>query len=164
MRDGADLLMLEMMIDIDRMRATLDGAVTSGLPVWVGLTCGSEDEEPFSDDGTVRLRDGEPLEEAITALDAYDVGAITIMHTVVDMIDDCLDVALDGWPGIVAVYAHSGDYVDGKWIFQGVISPSEYEAHAQRWFDRGVRAIGGCCGIGPDHIQRLGSLGPDRRS
>lgn len=160
MRDGgADLLMLEMMIDINRMRATLDGAATSGLPVWVGLTCGSEQGQPFTDDGTVRLRDGERLEEAIGVLDAYDVGAITIMHTVVDMVDDCLDVALDAWPGIVAVYAHSGDYVDDKWIFDGVISPRDYEAYAQRWFDRGIRAIGGCCGIGPDHIRRLRALG-----
>ena len=30
---GADLLMLEMMIDIDRMLVTLDAAQTSGLPV-----------------------------------------------------------------------------------------------------------------------------------
>ncbi len=49
MKDGgADLLMLEMMIDIDRMRATLDGAGTSVLPIWVGLTCGSEQGLPFA--------------------------------------------------------------------------------------------------------------------
>lgn len=39
---GTDLLMLEMTIDIDRMKATLDGAVASGVPVWVGPACGSE--------------------------------------------------------------------------------------------------------------------------
>ena len=157
---GADLLILEMMIDIDRMKATLDGAVTAGLPIWVGLTCGSEQGQPFADDGVVRLRDGELFADAIAALAAYDVGAITIMHTSVDMIDDCLDVAIDVWPGIVlGVYAHSGDYVDGDWVFDSVISPSDYRAYAQRWFNRGVRVIGGCCGIGPDHIHALASLG-----
>ncbi len=154
---GAELLMLEMMVDIDRMTATLDGAVTSELPVWVGLTCGSEQGEPFADDGTVRLRDGELLADAIAALDDYDVGAITIMHTAVAMIEDCLDVALDVWPGIVGVYAHSGDYVDGDWVFDSVVSPDGYRAHAQRWFERGIRLIGGCCGIGPDHIRALAS-------
>lgn len=155
---GAELLALEMMIDIDRMRATLDGAVTAGLPIWVGFTCGSEQGEPFADDGSVRLRDGELLSDAIAALDADDVGAITIMHTDVGMIDDCLDVALDVWPGVVGVYAHHGDYVNGKWMFDTVISPQDHLAAARRWFDRGVRLIGGCCGIGPDHIRELASL------
>lgn len=155
---GADLLVLEMMIDIDRMRATLDGALTAELPIWVGFTCGSEQGEPFADDGSVRLRDGELLADAIAALDAYDIEVITIMHTDVAMIDECLDVAMDVWPGIVGVYAHSGDYVDGDWIFDSVVSPSDYRANAQRWLDRGVRVIGGCCGIGPDHIHELTSL------
>lgn len=49
----------------------------------------------------VRLRDGEFFADAVAALDGYDVGALTIMHTDVDMIDDCLDVVIDAWPGIV---------------------------------------------------------------
>ncbi len=155
---GADLLMLEMMIDIDRMRATLDGAVSAGLPIWVGLTCGSEEGRPFADDGSVRLRDGELLADAIAALGADDVGVITIMHTDVDMIDECLDIAVDAWSGVVGVYAHSGDYVNGEWVFDSVISPDDYEAAARRWHDRGVRLIGGCCGVGPDHIGVLASL------
>ena len=36
---GADLIMLEMMIDIEQMMTTLKAAQASGLPVWVGLTC-----------------------------------------------------------------------------------------------------------------------------
>ncbi|MEO1846703.1 MAG: homocysteine S-methyltransferase family protein, partial [Pseudomonadota bacterium] len=59
---GADLLMLEMMIDIDRMRVTLDGAMTTGLPVWVGITCTIDNQ------GTVCLRNGEPLPQALDAL------------------------------------------------------------------------------------------------
>lgn len=155
---GADLLILEMMIDIDRMRATLDGAATSGLPIWVGLTCGSEAGRPVAADGVPRLRDGELLTEAIRALDAYTVGAVAIMHTDVALIDDCLDTVMDAWHGTVGVYAHSGDYVNGDWVFDDVISPGEYRAHAQRWVERGVRVIGGCCGTGPEHIRALRSL------
>lgn len=159
---GADLIVLEMMIDIDRMRATLDGAVAAGIPIWVGLTCGSEQGQPFADDGSVRLREGELLADAISVLDGYEVGAITIMHTDVGMIDDCLDVAIEVWPGAVGVYAHSGDYVGGDWVFDRVISPGDYRAYAERWLDRGVNIIGGCCGIGPDHIRELASLCGER--
>ncbi|MDH3681948.1 MAG: homocysteine S-methyltransferase family protein [Acidimicrobiia bacterium] len=155
---GAELLILEMMIDIGRMKATLDGAATAGLPIWVGMTIGSEEGEPFADDGTVRLRDGELLADAIAELNGYDVSAIAIMHTSVDLIDDCLDVALDLWPGPVAVYAHSGDYMEDDWIYDGVISPADYQARARSWIDRGVRIAGGCCGTGPDHVRALAEL------
>ena len=159
MKDGgAELLVLEMMIDIDRMTATLEGARTSGLPIWVGFTCGLEPGSSLPDDGVARLRDGEPLADAIRTLDGYDIGAITIMHTDVELIDGCLDVALDVWPGVVGVYAHSGAYTGGDWVFDRVISPGDYRSYAQRWSDRGVRVIGGCCGIGPDHIRALASL------
>ena len=40
MRDaGADFIMLEMMIDIEQMITTIEAAKSSGLPIWVGLTC-----------------------------------------------------------------------------------------------------------------------------
>ena len=58
---GAELLILEMTIDIGRMWATLDGARTVGLPIWVGFTCGSWEGAPIGDDGIVRLLDGESL-------------------------------------------------------------------------------------------------------
>lgn len=156
---GAELLILEMMIDIARMRATLDGAATAGLPLWVGMTIGSERGKPYADDGTVRLRDGELLAEAIEALNGYDVSGIAIMHTSVDLIDDSIDVARDLWPGPVAVYAHSGDYNnEDTWIYERVISPADYQARARTWIDRGVRVLGGCCGTGPDHVRALAEL------
>ena len=155
---GAELLILEMMIDIGRMWATLDGAMTVGLPIWVGFTCGSWEGAPIGDDGIVRLLDGESLSDAIDALDGYDVGAVAIMHTSVDLIDACLDVALERWTGPVGVYAHSGDDVYGDWVLDDVMSPDAYRAVAKGWIDRGVRIIGGCCGIGPDHIRALTEL------
>ncbi|MFW2334202.1 homocysteine S-methyltransferase family protein [Ilumatobacter sp.] len=155
---GAELLILEMMIDISRMHATLDGAATAGLPVWVGLTVGSTTREPAGDDRAVRLTDGELLGDAIDSLEGRDVDAIAIMHTAVDRIDECLDVAFDHWDGPVGVYAHSGDYVYDDWMFEGIISPAAYRSQAQRWVERGVQFVGGCCGLGPDHVRALAGL------
>lgn len=151
---GAELLILEMMVDINRMRATLEGAARAGLPVWVGLTSGSYGVPPAVD-GVPRLRDGETLADAVAALAGHDVGALVVMHTDVTLVDGCLDVVLREWAGPVAVYAHSGDFVDGEWVFDDVISPAEYAEHARGWADRGVRVIGGCCGTGPDHVRAL---------
>ncbi len=151
-RAGADLLMLEMMIDIDRMITTLEAAQTSGLPVWVGLTC-----KPDAS-GKICLRNGEALVDALGELQGRDVDLITIMHTQVDDIDACLDVTDRHWQGPVGVYAHTGTAIDDKWVFDDTISPADYAGHSRRWLDRGVRVIGGCCGIRTDHIAALGRI------
>lgn len=36
-----------------------------------------------------------------------------------------------------------------------VISPEDYADEAGRWLALGARLLGGCCGIGPEHIKEL---------
>jgi methionine synthase I (cobalamin-dependent) len=36
-----------------------------------------------------------------------------------------------------------------------VIAPDDFVAHAVDWLSQGVQVLGGCCGIGPEHIRRL---------
>jgi len=38
------------------------------------------------------------------------------------------------------------------------ISPDDYVAKARAWVDEGAQIIGGCCGIGPEHIRALAQL------
>ncbi|MEM7346798.1 MAG: homocysteine S-methyltransferase family protein [Chloroflexota bacterium] len=151
---GAELLMLEMMIDIERMLVTLEAAQTSGLPVWVGFTCEVDDE------GVVRLWDGPTLADAITAIQDKNVPLISIMHTDVKYVDAALEVLQANWSKPIGVYAHSGDYVEeeAQWVFDDVISPEAYATAATRWLQSGVQVIGGCCGIGTEHITRLKTI------
>ena len=162
---GADLIMLEMMVDIPRMLAVLDAAKESGLPVWVGLSCVPDTDGTmclFSGEsdgsGTVIAGTGATLAEAIAALAGRDVPLLSIMHTDVCHVDACIDVVEAHWKGPVGVYAHSGHYADGNWVYEGTISPDEYREACERWLDRNVQVIGGCCGIRPDHIATLGDL------
>jgi len=37
--EGADILILEMLLDIDHSKILLNAALETGLPVWVGLSC-----------------------------------------------------------------------------------------------------------------------------
>ena len=96
--------------------------------------------------------------DAIDTIRDHNVPLISIMHTDVNDVEVCLDVTEANWPGPVGVYAHSGDYVEDKWIFENVINPEDYATLADQWLDRGVQVIGGCCGIGPSHIQSLSGL------
>jgi len=52
------------------------------------------------------------------------------------------------------VYAETGDWAPPNWVFDG-LAPSGYLQQAIAWADRGARLIGGCCGVGPEHIRAL---------
>ncbi len=142
---GAELLVLEMMVSIDRMHRLLAAARETELPIWVGLSVGDE-EGMLPDPAVMTLREfDEPLGEAIDSLQAAGVDLLSIMHTDVDLVDACLDVAVDRWDGPLGVYAHSWRGID----------PADYAARAKGWLDRGVSVIGGCCGTLPEHVAAL---------
>jgi len=151
---GAELLLLEMMSEIDRLLAVLDGAKSAGLPIWPGLSCQLDEHSiPI-------LLDGEPLAEAVRALRDKDVDLINIMHTNVEHVSACLDVLVQGWHGPVGVYAHSGKYNDNLDLdFDTVISEQSYCDYVHDWLARSVVLVGGCCGIGPTHMRKLADSG-----
>lgn len=149
---GADLLMLEMMVDIDRMLVTLDASLTAGLPVWVGFSCQPDAE------GTMCLLNGDRFEDALAAIADKNVPLVSIMHTEVEHVDGCLDILEKHWAGHVGVYAHSSITKNGKWFYDGVISPERYAEFSRHWLTRDIQLIGGCCGIEPDHMERVSQL------
>jgi homocysteine S-methyltransferase len=146
---GADLIILEMMVDVERMLILLDSAQKTGLPVWVGFSC------DLDEGGVPRLLDGPTLAEGIEAVKGKDVPLVFMMHTEVEYIEACLDVLQANWPGPIGVYAHSGKFVAPNWIFDDTISPEDYASAAKSWSQRGVQVIGGCCGIGVEHMALL---------
>jgi homocysteine S-methyltransferase len=149
---GADMIMLEMMSDVDRTLAILEAARKCGLPVWVGFSCRLDEE------GVPYLLDGPPLEDGIRAIQKEGVPVVFIMHTDVKIIDPCIITVKEIWEGPIGVYAHSGKFVEPNWIFDDVISPEDYAAAAKSWLEQGVLIVGGCCGIGEQHIQTLGKI------
>ncbi len=149
---GADLLMLEMMIDTERMLATLKAAQKSGLPVWAGLTCKRDDG------GQAIMRNGDNLPEALVALAEHGVPLVSFMHTEVEYIDACLETAGEHWPGPLGVYAHSARWVNNVCFYDETVSPQEYASHAEVWLQNGVQVIGACCGLGVDHVSALKPL------
>ena len=77
------------------------------------------------------------------------------MHSEVEHIAPTLEVMGKKWDGPLGAYAHSGYWNRPNWNFDSVISPENYLEAARGWVDAGARLIGGCCGIGPDHIRLL---------
>lgn len=156
MRDaGAELLSLEMMVDLPRFAVTLDAAASVGLPVWVGFSVG--DEEGHDVDGLddpIQLREGGALLEAVDhAASIAVVDALCIMHTDVRLIERCLHEMRPRWDGPLGAYAHAAKLVDGRIEHDDALTPEQYVAYVPSWQAAGATMIGGCCGIGPGHLE-----------
>ncbi|MEM7133011.1 MAG: homocysteine S-methyltransferase family protein [Chloroflexota bacterium] len=150
---GAELIMLEMMAHIDKMNICIDAAQKTGLPVWVGVSCN------LAEDGTPKLLHHGTLSEAILALQGRNIPLVSIMHTRVEYVDASLNVLQAEWDGLIGVYAHSGKFnSDGDLILDSVISPEDYGTVASGWLGRGVNLVGGCCGVGVEHMDYLQRL------
>jgi S-methylmethionine-dependent homocysteine/selenocysteine methylase len=152
---GAELLFLEMMRDCEQTACALEGALRTGLPVWVGFSTFT------GQDGAARLADTDiPLARALREVDLAGAAAVGIMHTLVEHTPLALDTLRASWSGTTFAYPHAGRFEMPNWIFQDVTTPEAFARMGLALFDSGVEAVGGCCGIGPEHIRALaGALG-----
>jgi len=156
---GADLLVLEMMLDRAGAEPVARAAASVGLPVWIGFSASllpggaviGFRSKIRPDDRPV-----EPFDALAAALVAIGGQVAGIMHSEVEATGPALDALARHWQGPTLAYAETGRYGDPDWVFEEIVAPEPYAAEAVRWVeDQGVQVVGGCCGTGPDHIRAL---------
>lgn len=150
--NGVDFFVLEMMRDIEYTNIAHQAAKQTGLPVWTGYSTNVDAEGKVHlthTQGTISFAD------ALQTLSAKETPLVSVMHTLSEDIQPSLSVLKEKWSGPIGVYAHSGEFIMPNWQFIDIISPEAYASEAQKWVAQGVQVIGGCCGIGPKHIQVL---------
>jgi S-methylmethionine-dependent homocysteine/selenocysteine methylase len=144
---GVDVIALEMMGALAHARPAVAAAAATGLPVWLGVSVAT------AAGGSATTIDDEDLAELVRAL-AGSVDAVFIMHSDVDVVSPALDVVTGVFGGALGAYPHVGDWTPPNWVFHD-IAPERFAAAADDWADHGARLVGGCCGIGPEHIAAL---------
>jgi homocysteine S-methyltransferase len=150
MEGGADLIALEMMVSVGEARLALEAALATGLPVWVGLSV------TRAEDGTVvLLRDREPLEAAADALAPLGAAAFLVMHSLPEVTGPALRILRGRWKGPLGAYAHMGSFTMPEWRWENLLTPAEYADFVEEWIGLGARAVGGCCGLGPEYTAEL---------
>ncbi len=159
---GVDLLALEMLSDVTISAAAIEAAFATGLPVMIGFTCdwGADGRTVVTRGHQMNLYDrptplDEILPEALAAVAEGAPGILAIMHCDLDVTGAALEVAKRHWRGPLAAYPNSGDFVPPNWQFDSVCTPAEFADSAEDWIAAGAVIVGGCCGIGPDHISAL---------
>lgn len=149
---GVDLIALEMCEQIEFSIAAIDAVLEFDIPVWIGMSA-----RRHQGCSTLTVFDDAALnfEDLVKALCAYPAMMMNIMHTPVPDVDEALTILKQYWNGPIGVYPESGYFTMPNWQFVDIIKPGELVEFAKRWVDGGVRMVGGCCGLGPQHIAAL---------
>lgn len=157
-----DLWLAETQSLIAEVRAVRALLPKDGKPYWVSFTLQDAvvNEIP-------RLRSGEPVAEAIRA--AIELGAEAALFNCSqpEVIESALQVAASvrdelGVSLNLGAYANAfppqpeeATANDGLDELRADLDPPAYLQWAKRWKTVGANLIGGCCGIGPEHIAEL---------
>lgn len=139
----------ETVIDIIRQH--------SDKPIWMSFTLNNRDD--FTMPPT--LRSHEQLSTLVPLL--LDIDAILFNCSQPEEMEDAVKTIRQLSPAIpIGAYANNFAEVkrkhkanEGMSDTRNDITPEAYLEFAKSWVNAGASIIGGCCGIGPDHIHAL---------
>ncbi|WP_025769732.1 homocysteine S-methyltransferase family protein [Thioalkalivibrio sp. HK1] len=170
---GVDLLLLEMMSDPDFINPAIEAARSTGLPLWVGFSARPGQagrggfEEGSESEGEPALfsysRPDISFERMLDDISLDGVQAAGIMHTKTHVVTPALACLGRRFSKIKMAYPDSGFFKMPNWQFVDVIPIDDFAQAGRRWASEGVQIIGGCCGLGIEHIEALAAaLAEDR--
>jgi methionine synthase I (cobalamin-dependent) len=155
---GVDALVLETFTELEELLVALAAVkAATKLPVIASMSFDSGPQRAQTSMGAAADQCATTLEQAGADLIGCNCGAgiATILPAV---------VALRGGtnkPLWVKPSAGLPDLVEGHPVYH--VTPDEFIAHVPTLLEAGANIIGGCCGVGPEHIQRLAKLVGARR-
>lgn len=171
---NVDLFLCETMSSVEEALAAITAAGPFGKPVWVSFT--------LQDNLRAVLRSGETLQKAVGAVvELPGVEAVLVNCCAPQAVAAALPVVQKAVPAGVRIGGYANGFVKttSEWLAEqggpgeaeapvqpvpseydseGIILPEAYAAHAQQWVEGGAAIVGGCCGVGPQHIAALAGL------
>jgi S-methylmethionine-dependent homocysteine/selenocysteine methylase len=142
------------------VRRALERIGDSSRPLWISFT--------LDDSGPATLRSGELVSEAVRA--ASDLGAAVVLFNCsqAETIRRAIPIAVAASPGSLEVGGYANRFVeshtelgeanDHLTEYRYDLDPSTYSRLVAQWIEDGASIVGGCCGIGPDHIAEIAAL------
>ena len=159
--ETVDGFLAETIPSIAEATAVLTAADQAGVRIMLGLTVADEDGR--------LLRSGEPLADALAAIDAFEPLAVVINCSKPEAVSQAIPVLRESRfafgayaNGFTAIDALKPGGVVDVLEARHDLDPEQYAKFAAEWLDAGATVIGGCCEVGPKHIQALDSLLQDR--
>ena len=151
-QDRPDLILLETLSLVrGSTYATVEALLDTGLPVWLSFrrcrqgVCGVYGEHWGGPEGDAFGRAARRFEE-------MGVGALAINCVPPDHVTGMLSWLRDFTDLPLGVYPNLGYLSAAGWRHETSIGGPEYAELARRWREEGAQIIGGCCGVGPEHL------------
>ena len=130
------------------------GASAGQKPVWLAISVDDED-------GT-KLRSGEAVTEILPLMSEFDLAALLGNCSPPEAVSQSLPL-LAGWDIPLGAYANGFVEISPEYLQEGAtvdllesrknLGPEVYACFAEDWTKQGATIIGGCCEVGPAHIE-----------
>ncbi len=159
-----DLWLIETQSSTAEAGAAIAAAQRTKLPIWVSYTLRDE----IGRDAPAELRSGEAVELAVATSIEHGVQAVLFNCSQPEVMNSAVEaaaatIAKRGNGAVrIGVYANafapepvSDEPYAGISQMRDDLSPKHYLQWASLWVGAGATIIGGCCGIGPEHIAAL---------
>jgi len=166
--EPADLILLETLSLVrPSLFRTVEALLDTGLPVWVSFRrcrhglCGVYGQHWGGPEGDAFGRAARRFEE-------MGVGALLVNCIPPDHVEGMVSYLRDFTDVPLGVYPNLGYFTNEGWRFDPGVGGEEYAEMALRWRAEGAQIVGGCCGVGPEHIsaarERLAGTRPGGRA
>lgn len=151
-----DFFLLETLASVKQAEGAVQGALTTNKPVWLSVTVDDEN-------GRV-LRSGEPIADLVAMTKNYAIAGLLVNCSVPEAVTDAMiemhrsnipfGAYANGFTKITAAFKEIGATVDALNARED-LSPTRYADFVQQWVDTGATLVGGCCEVGPEHINEI---------
>ena len=151
-QDPPDLILMETLSLVrSSTYATVEALLDTGLPVWLSFrrcrhgVCGVYGEHWGGPEGDAFGRAARRFEE-------MGVGALAINCVPPDHVTGMLSWLRDFTDLPLGVYPNLGYLSAAGWRHEASIGGPQYAELALNWREEGAQIVGGCCGVGPEHL------------
>lgn len=149
-----DLFLIETISSIKEAKAAAEAALKSGKTVYLSFTL--SDKEPK------KLRSGETIDEALISISDYALDALMFNCSFPETISEGLtalkqlDIPFGGYAnGFTSVDPLKLGGTVGQLSARKDLDEEKHASYAMNWIKNGASIVGGCCEVGPSHIEYL---------
>ena len=159
-----DFWLAETVSSIEEAEALAEVLSGDARPLWISFTL-LDDRQPG--DGISVLRSGERVIDAVHSAIKSDASAILFNCSCPEVMEPAVAIAKDKLERLdvempIGVYANAfppqketAEANSDICEIREDLDPAGYMTFVDRWLWLGAKIIGGCCGIGPEHIALL---------
>ena len=157
LRPSVDLWLAETLSSLGEAELVDEMLHGDDRPLWLSFT--------LNDDGAATLRSGETIEAAAAVALKLGAKALLFNCSAPEVMEEAVQrakAALGTAKIEIGVYANGFAHTDkdvdanaGLRQIRADLDPARYLRWAKKWVVAGATMVGGCCGIGPNHIRAL---------